>query len=114
MPIVHQLGELYKHVYQIGKKLSKGDKLGVWSKIEIVCLECLELSITASLLPLTSKTEPLRRLGLKIEVMKRLIRLCCEIKIIEDRVYLCLTQPLQEISKMTAGWYKYANQKERP
>jgi len=47
---------------------------------------------------------------IKIEILKRLIRIACELKIVEDKKYLELELDLQEISKMTNGWIKYLSQ----
>ncbi len=113
LPIVHGLGELYKRVYLAGKKLNKADKLGVWSRVENTNLACLELATLAALSPANGKTEILRQLSLKIEIAKRLIRICYEIKLVADQTYLSLVEKLEEVSKMAAGWRKYTLNNEK-
>ena len=44
---------------------------------------------------------------IKIEVLKRLIRIAHELSIIDRKKYIILESDLQEISKMTNGWIKY-------
>ena len=44
---------------------------------------------------------------IKIEVLKRLIRITQELNIIEKKKYIDLESDLQEISKMVTGWIKY-------
>ncbi len=113
LPIVHKLGELYKRVYLVGKKLNKADKLGIWSRVENANLACLELATLAALSSANSKTEILRQLSLKVEITKRLIRLCYEINLVADKTYLSFVQQLEEVSKMATGWRKYALNNEK-
>ena len=91
--------------------MNKGDKLGIWARVENYSLTGLEKAILASLLPATDKGPAIRQLSLTIEITKRLIRMTYEINLIEDSVYLKLAEQLQEISKMAAGWRKYINKK---
>ena len=70
----------------------------------------LELGIEASLLPKQRKALVLKKLRVKMEIMKQMIRLANELKIYSDSVYLSLQEKLQEISKMTNGWLKYLKQ----
>ena len=54
-----------------------------------------------------NKTHVLNSARIKIEVLKRLIRITQELDIIKKREYINLELDLQEISKMTNGWIKY-------
>ena len=84
----------------------------MWAKIETETLEILTLLIEAGLSPKTNKLPVLEKTRIKIEIVKQLIRLENEAKIIDDKVYLDLQERfLQEISKMLNGWLKYT-QKE--
>mgnify|MGYP003393950528 FL=1 len=111
LPIVHKLTEFYKKIYQISSRATKQHKLGIYSKLENLCLDALNLSIQATLENKIEKSTPLKQLRLKIELLKNLIRLANELKILEDKIYLNLQTDLQEISKMALGWLKYT-QKE--
>ena len=91
----------------MSSKLSKRDKLGIYSKIENICLETIQLVITASLESKTPKTATLNSARIKIELLKKLIRISNELDIIPNNKYIELESDLQEISKMTNGWIKY-------
>jgi len=54
-----------------------------------------------------NKRASLERLRINIEVIKNLVRLENELKIIKDKKYLALSADLLEISKMVNGWLKY-------
>jgi len=98
---------LYKTIYVLSHKISKRDRLGIFSKIESICLALAELIISASFENRNSKMPLLCKARIKIEVLKRLIRMTPDLNIIQIQKYVELESELQEISKMTNGWIKY-------
>jgi len=109
LPIVHKLGVIYSAVYLIGPKLAKRDRYGIYLKIESACLDALTLSIEAALLSRQRKTAVLEMLKIKIELLKQLVRIAHEIRVIEQKRYIALSADLVEASKMVSGWLKYIN-----
>jgi len=105
--LAHKICEFYKSIYLIGPKISKRDRFGIYSKIESLCLEAVDLMINASLEARINKLLILNKARIKIEVLKKLIRISSELRIIENKHYINLESDLQEISKMTNGWIKY-------
>jgi hypothetical protein len=108
--VVHKVCELYKKIYLFSSKISKQNRFGIWAKTENLCLEINSLIITASLEEKSRKLPFLNSARIKIEVLKRIIRITHEIKIIERKRYIDFQTDLQEISKMTNGWIKYLKQ----
>ncbi len=80
-------------------------------KIEQLCLDIMSLSIEAAISNGISKISPLRKIKIETEVLKRLIRLENELKIINNGKYLEIENRLIEISKMASGWIKYLETK---
>jgi len=101
-------------VYLIGNKLPKRDKLGLNSHIEKELLGIVSLLINASLESKIEKMITLKKARIQIETLKQLIRIEYEIKIISEKIYLRIQGDLQEISKMTNGWLKYAETQNPP
>jgi len=101
------LCDFYKKIYFISQKIPKRDRFGIFAKIENICLEIINLIITASLEIKINKFPILTSARIKIETLKRLIRITYELNVIERKKYLNLESDLQEISKMTNGWIKY-------
>jgi hypothetical protein len=95
-----------------GKKLRKGDKLGIRAKTEQSCLSSFHLSIEAALTEKNKKLPIVEKLQIEIEITKQLVRLEAEIGIIQNDIYLLWQERLQEISRMTSGWIKYLEKKE--
>lgn len=91
----------------LSPKLPKKDRFGIYLKIENVILEIINLTIAASLETKINKLSILNLARIKIETLKRLLRIVYELKLIESRKYIGLESELQEISKMTNGWIKY-------
>ncbi|MDP3710283.1 MAG: four helix bundle protein [bacterium] len=109
---MHKISEFYKQVYSLSGKIDKRDKFGIWLKIENSCLETLRLIIKASFTNKLGKLPLLDSARTEIEVLKRLLTIAHELKIIQTNYYLQLESDLQEISKMTNGWIRYLTQKE--
>jgi four helix bundle protein len=104
---LHKICELYKNIYVLSGKIPKKDKFGIWLKIENICLETMNLIIAAAFETKTNKLSSLNSVRIKIEALKRLLRIAYELNILESKKYINLELDLQEISKMTNGWIKY-------
>ena len=104
---MHKVRKLYQECYRLGNKIPKRDKFGLWAKVETTNVEILTLTIKSALQSKNEKLETLETARLQIEVLKQLIRLASEIKIITDKIYLDLQNQLQEISRMINGWLKH-------
>src|SRR3989344_789175 len=107
IPLAHKVCEFYKKIYLISPKIPKKDRFGIYLKIENICLEIINSIITAALELRENKLVILNSARIKIEVLKRLIRITYELNVIESKKYINLESDLQEISKMTNGWIKY-------
>ncbi len=92
--------------------MTKSDKLGIYATVEKLSVSIYELLIAAALSPVPEKSVILKNTRIKIEVLKRLIRLMFELKIITSSKYFSLQTDLQEISKMATGWQNFLNPKE--
>lgn len=105
--MVHKICEFYKKVYLISSKIPKKARFGIYLKIENICLDIFNLAVTAALEIKNNKLPILNSARIKIEVLKKLIRITRELNIIENKNYIYLESDLQEISKMINGWIKY-------
>ncbi len=106
---MHKVFEFYKKIYLLSCKIPKKDRFGVYLKTENICLEIIDLTITASLEQKFEKIKTLNLLRIRIEKLKRFIRIIYELDIIPNKTYLDLESDLQEISRMANGWIKYFN-----
>lgn len=112
MPLVHRITGFYKITYLLGQRIAKRDRYGIHLKIEQLCLDTIELAITAALESRMTKVTTIAKFRIKIEVLKQLIRNAYELKILSEKIYLNLAGELREISKMASGWLRYLNREE--
>ena len=110
---MHKIIELYKKIYWLSPKIPKKDKFGIWLKIENIVLDLISLIIAAALEFRTNKLPILNSARIKIETLKRLVRICKELNVINDKYYINLEFHLCEISKMANGWIKYLLKKSQ-
>ena len=77
-------------------------------RLDDLTLDIFELlfSIPAS----NNKTDILRQISTKIDLMKMLLRLSKDTQAIKNNKYLELQAILQEIGKMLGGWIRSAKQ----
>lgn len=68
---------------------------------------CSSDIITASLSKKIDKLEPLTRVRTSLEILKHLVRIEYELKIIDIKTYVHVERLLVETSKMTNGWILY-------
>lgn len=104
--ILHTFSEFYKSLYEIGKQIDKRERFGIWATIEETALEAYMLTIDAAFAQRAEKVSPLSQARTKIEIIKRLIRLTHQLKIIDDKPYAALITQLESISRQVGGWIK--------
>jgi hypothetical protein len=66
----------------------------------------MESVILASQLSKTEKLPILQKASIKLDVLKVLIRLCKDLKVLDNKKYLILESQIQEIGRMLGGWIK--------
>ncbi len=106
IPIFQKAYELYKLFYQYALDLPKKDKYTIGQRIDNTILDIIESIILASQLSKTEKLPVLQKTSIKLDLLKVLVRLSKDIKILDNKKYLTLESHIQEIGKMLGGWIK--------
>lgn len=104
--IIQKAYELYKLTYEYTKKFPKSDKYALGEKIKGLILEILEFLIEAETTKRDWKQPVLEKASRKLDLLKILVRLSNDIKILDDRKYLTITELILEIGRMLGGWLK--------
>lgn len=87
--------------YQI---LPKTHRHSLGQRIDTIFVETIEAAVTASFLSREKKL-PFVQLALrKADTVKVLLMVLWETKSLDDKKYIALSGPLQEIGKMLGGW----------
>lgn len=107
IPLINKSYELYKLLYRYLKDFPKKERYTLGEKIEETLLEIIGKTIYLNQLPDHLKENQLLLLNSQNELLKLLIRLSYDVKILKEQQYLTLQSYLQEIGKMIGGWIKY-------
>lgn len=99
---------MYKLFYSYLVNFPKKDKYTLGQRCENALLDFLEATTTAGGLTKTEKVPVLQTASVKLDLAKILIRLCKDLKILDNKKYLELESSLQEIGKMLGGWIKFS------
>lgn len=108
MPILSQLVVLYESVHTLVFSFPKYERYSLGEKIQNAILSAIELAVIANGSNKYEKEKILLRANAKIELLKVLVRIALNCKMIETRNYFETERRIQEIGKMTQGWIRYA------
>lgn len=98
--------DLYKNIYQYTKSFPKGDRYNIGSELKQLNILIIELFIEAESTKKDWKLPILEKASIKLSLLKLLVRVAYEIKIIDPKKHLLLQDQLQEIGRMLGGWIK--------
>lgn len=105
-PIFQKTYETYKLFYSYLVNFPKKDKYTLGQRCENALLDLLEAITLAGGVSKAEKLPILQRASTKLDLAKIFIRLCKDLKILDNKKYLALESSLQEIGKMLGGWIR--------
>ena len=106
IPIFKKIYDLYKTFYSYRNTVSKQDRYTLWQRCENLILNILENILRASHLPKAKKLPILEKTSIQLNLLRVLLRLCKEVKAIDNKKYVFLQETIDEIVKMLGGWIK--------
>lgn len=89
--------------------IPKDSKYTLGAKIDALFLEVIENIIKAGYSNKVEKEIFLRRTSAKLDLLKFFLQLVWEIKALENKKYISLSEKLDEIGRMLGGWIKSLN-----
>jgi len=112
--VVNKEKEAYKFWQALHRNFPKIERFGLGQKIDLVFLDILGLTYTASYLPPEQKIIILEKIIPRFDILKFFTQLAWEDKLIPTAKYAELSQKLEEIGRMLGGWRKGLLQKKTP
>ncbi|MBI3495482.1 four helix bundle protein [Candidatus Berkelbacteria bacterium] len=106
MPIVQKLYIFYRDLHAAVLLFPKVDKHSLGQILQNKSLQLIETILIASRLNSNAKKNMLIQANGQLDLIKLLIRLAHEIKIIDHTKYLSLQAYLQEVGRMLGGWLR--------
>ena len=104
--VLDKLIQAYKLWHDIIQHLSKKSRLTLGIKIDSIFLDIMELIFFASLSPQKEKLPYIYKTLRGLDLLKFFLRVAWEIKEIDNKKYIAISKPLNEIGKMLGGWYR--------
>lgn len=109
IPILKKTYNLYKELHLLRIHIAKRDRYAIWQRLENSALELLENILLASQRQKADKYGALEIASAKLNVLRILIRLTKDVKVIDNKKYLSLELTIDEIGRMLGGWLKSTN-----
>jgi len=106
IPIFKKIYTLYKLFYGFRHTVSKQDRYTLWQRSEGLILELLEAILYASQQTKQEKLPTLQRASLKLNLLRVFLRICKEVKAIDNRKYTQVEEFVDEIGRMLGGWIR--------
>jgi len=106
LPIITRASQAYKLWHEIVQHLPKNSRYTLGGKIDVLFLEVIELIFIASSLAREKKLPYLQRAISKFDLLKFFLQISWEIKSLDNKKYLLISEPLSEVGKMLGGWYR--------
>ena len=106
VPIIIKLIDVYKLWHEFLPNMAKSSRYTLGQKIDDLFIEATELIFLASHAAKDQKSPYLQKASAKLDLLKLFLQISWEIKAIDNRKYVMLSEPLEEVGKMLGGWLR--------
>ena len=106
LPVIQRLVSVYKLWLEFQNNIPKKLRHTLGEKIDSYFLDTIELLFTASYLGKEQKLPYLQKAGNKLDILKFFLQIAWEIKALDNKKYILLSEHLNEIGNMVGGWSK--------
>lgn len=111
IPVVLKLKESYGVWQEYLTHFPKANRFTIGSKIDSIFIEAIEYTFLASYTHTEEKLILLGKSISKIDLIKLLLQLSWEIKALDNKKYIHISERFNEIGKMLGGWKKQLENK---
>ena len=113
LPIIQKLVSTYKLWHEFLLHFPKTTRYTLGSKIDAEFVELIELLFKASIMQRQQKLPYLQKASVTLDLLKFFIQVAWELKSLDNKKYILLSEYLYEIGKMLGGWQRQLT-KENP
>jgi hypothetical protein len=106
LSIIQKLISVYKLWHEFLPHFSKTTRYTLGIKIDSLFIEATENIFTASRSVKDQKLPFLQKASAKLDLLKFFLQIAWEIKSMDSKKYIIISQHLDEIGKMLGGWLK--------
>jgi hypothetical protein len=106
VPIIQHCYDLFRSLHQLTPTVPKLARYTLWQRCQNICLDILQGLIATGYVPPDKRAEKLMRLSESVDLLRVLVRLCFETKVLNQKAYLSIQQAIDDIGRMLGGWLK--------
>ena len=106
LPIIQRFIAVYKLWHEWRDHFPKKSRYTLGGKIDALFLDTIGFLFTASYLSREQKLLVLQRAGSKLDLLKFFLQVAWELKALDNKKYIALSEPLVEIGRMLGGWIR--------
>ena len=114
MPVLQKLKDVYILWHGYHSTLPKAHRYSLGIKVDNLFTATIEAIAEASFLPKIEKIPYVRLAIRKLDTLKVFLMVLWETKSLDDKRYIALSTPLDEIGKMLGGWLGQLNKQNSP
>ncbi|MEK7503551.1 MAG: four helix bundle protein [Patescibacteria group bacterium] len=104
--MIQKLVQDYKLWHGFLPNFQKDSRYTIGTKIDSLFLETIELIIKASYSDKVEKLISLKNASVKLDLLKFFLQVAWEIRSLDNKKYISLSERLDEIGKMLGGWIR--------
>lgn len=106
LPIIQRFIAIYKRWDEFRDHFPKKSRYAIGAKIDSLFIEIAELLFIARYLGGQNKLPSLQKAAGKLDLLKFFLQIAWELKTLDNKKYIALSEPLNEIGKMLGGWMR--------
>ncbi len=104
LSIIQKLINAYKMWHEFLPHFPKNSRYTLGSKIDSLFIETIKCIMIAKYLNPKDKIAHLKKASLGLDLLKFFLQLSWEIKSLDNKKYIALSEKIEEIGKMIGGW----------
>jgi hypothetical protein len=106
LPVLQKLIAAYKIWQEFLRPFPKTSRYTLGEKVDSLFLEVIEFAFLTAQFYMGKKLPYIRKAILKLDMLKFFLQITWEIKALDNKKYIILSEYLNEIGKMLGGWLK--------
>ena len=109
-----RLTQVYAQWREIQNNFPKKSRFTLGAKIDRTFIEVIEMVFIASYLKREQKLPYVQKAAGKMDLLKFFLQVAWEVKDLDNKKYVALSEPLQDIGKMLGGWLRNVQNETPP
>jgi len=106
LPVLQKLVKVYKLWQAYLPHFPKNSRYTLGEKIDLLFLEIIEYIVIAGYLSKQEKLPYIKKGVIKLDILKFFLQIAWEIKALDNKKFIELSEKLVEVGRMLGGWKK--------